>query len=148
MRGTQNRYQKNCEGSRLNIDFENSDDVAVLTLRGRFDSDKSRGLVRSEVTRLIGDGTKLFVIDFSDVPYCDSAGTGELITVFRSLQNAGGAMAIVGPCERVHRLWRNVRLLAVFNIFEDVEEARAFVRQPKPVRTTNQEKAQTPLAGI
>ena len=132
----------------MKIDLENSGDVAVLTLRGRFDSDKSRGLVRSEVARLISDGTKLFVLDFSDVPYCDSAATGELITVYRSLQNSGGAMAIVGPCERVHRLWKNVRLLTVFDIFEDVEEARSFVRQPKPAGKSGNQKAQTPLAGL
>ena len=104
-------------------------DLAILTVSGRLVFDQSLLRLRDETRRLLKAGINKFVFDVSRVPHCDSCGFGELIGVFVSVRKAGGAAAFLNSTERLRALWKRTRLNDVFNFFETLEEAEAFVRQ-------------------
>ncbi len=63
------------------------------------------------------------VLDFSEVPYVDSAGLGSLVSAYISRHKSGQRMALSGVCPRVMKLLEITRTDALFLIFETVEEA-------------------------
>jgi len=94
--------------------------------------DESLLSLRHEVRELLKEGVRLFVLDLSEVPHCDSSGTGEAIGAYTSISKAGGIMVVAGLTERVRTLWGRVKLLDVFNVFDSVAEAESFIRRIRP----------------
>jgi anti-sigma B factor antagonist len=74
---------------------------------------------------LLGEGNRNFVLNLSGVEYIDSSGLGQLITIWTSIKNRGGHMAVLNPTKRVQRLFDITRLDTVFKICEKEEEAIA-----------------------
>jgi anti-anti-sigma factor len=91
--------------------------------------DESLLTLREHVRELLHTGVKGFVLDFTDVPYCDSSGCGELIGAYTSIHKAGGLIAFVKPTARVRVLWERIRLTDIFKIFDTLAEAETFVRR-------------------
>jgi anti-sigma B factor antagonist len=65
------------------------------------------------------------VLDFSDVPYVDSAGLGSLVSAHISRHKAGRRMALSGINARVLKLLEITKTESLFLIFPTVEEAIA-----------------------
>ena len=65
------------------------------------------------------------ILDFSEVPYIDSAGLGSLVTVYLSRQKAGRRVALSGVNERVFRLLEITKLESLFLIFATIDDALA-----------------------
>lgn len=65
------------------------------------------------------------ILDFSDVPYVDSAGLGCLVSAFVSRKKAGRKMILSGINQRVQRLFEITRVQDLFLIFSSPEEAVA-----------------------
>jgi anti-sigma B factor antagonist len=65
------------------------------------------------------------ILDFSDVPYVDSAGLGLLVSAFISRHKAGRRMVLSGINARVQKLFEITRVQDLFLIFESPEEAIA-----------------------
>ncbi|HEY2360079.1 MAG TPA: STAS domain-containing protein [Candidatus Angelobacter sp.] len=63
------------------------------------------------------------VLDFTEVPYVDSAGLGSLVSAYISRHKAGHRMALSGVCPRVMKLLEITHTDALFLIFETVEDA-------------------------
>lgn len=112
----------------MEIKFEEKDGVAVLRVSGRMVFDLNLFQLRTQVRASLDAGTRRFVIDISDCPFLDSSGCGELISVYTSIANAGGSLAVVKPSPRVRTLLDRIKLTKVLMIFETFEEAETFVR--------------------
>ena len=63
------------------------------------------------------------VIDFSDVPYVDSAGLGSLVSAYITGHKAGRRMALSGINDRVLRLLEITKTESLFLIFPTAEIA-------------------------
>lgn len=63
------------------------------------------------------------VLDFSDVPYVDSAGLGSLVSAYISRHKSGGKMALSGINDRVLKLLEITKTDSIFLIFPTVEGA-------------------------
>lgn len=68
---------------------------------------------------------EVVILDFSDVPYVDSAGLGILVSAFVSRQKAGRKIILSGINPRVQRLFEITRVQDLFLIFSSPEEAIA-----------------------
>jgi len=68
---------------------------------------------------------EVVILDFSDVPYVDSAGLGSLVSAFISRQKAGRKIVLSGINARVQRLFEITRVQDLFLIFPSPEEAIA-----------------------
>ena len=63
------------------------------------------------------------IIDFSNVPYVDSAGIGALVGAYVTRQNNGRSLALVGVSERIHNALKVTRVEQFFRFFDSVNAA-------------------------
>ena len=111
----------------LLIRQRNVTEVVILDLTGRlWILDLP---LRDLMNRLLGESHRNFVLNLTDVEYIDSSGLGQLITIWTSIKNRGGQMAVYNPSKRVQRLFDITRLDTVFRICEKESEAVDLARK-------------------
>src|SRR5688572_6751309 len=79
--------------------------------------------LRQHINELLEEGHLSFVLNLMNVPYIDSFGLGQLITIWTSIQSKGGRLILLRPTDQVQRLFQITRLNSVFHI--SGEEAQA-----------------------
>ena len=98
--------------------------VVVIDLSGRLDFLEVS--LREEVQKLLEQGSREFVINLADVPYVDSFGLGQLISVWTSVQRAGGKMTLLWPTPQVLKLFELSKLDSVFTIWNEEHHVAGF----------------------
>jgi anti-sigma B factor antagonist len=79
--------------------------------------------LREHMTELLEEGHRSFVLNLANVPYVDSFGLGQLITIWTSVRNRGGQLIFLRPTDHVQKLFRITKLNTIFHISS--EEAQA-----------------------
>lgn len=72
-----------------------------------------------------GELPRVTILDFSGVPYMDSAGMGVVVNYHVHCQNKGGKLIAVGVTPRIMELFKITRVDAVIRMAATVEEAEA-----------------------
>ena len=78
-----------------------------------------RDTVRAEKT------ARTVVLDFSQVPYVDSAGVGAIVNAHVSCLNSGRRLVLVAVQDRIRTLMKVTRVDEVLKIYPTLEEAQA-----------------------
>jgi len=71
------------------------------------------------------DTSRALIIDFSKVPYVDSAGIGALVGAYVTHQKDGRSLALVGVSDRVHHALEVTRVDHFFQYFKNMAEAES-----------------------
>ena len=79
--------------------------------------------LRECVDKLLEAGHRAFVVNMANVPYVDSFGLGQLITIWTSIRNKGGQLILLQPTDHVQDLFQLTKLNTIFCI--SGEEAHA-----------------------
>ncbi len=99
--------------------------VTIVTLEGRLClGDDTRGL-REKIKGLVDEGQKSILLEMEKLSYIDSAGLGSLIAGFSSARGGGGALKLLRPSKKVVDALTVTKMLPVFEVFEDEEQAVA-----------------------
>jgi anti-sigma B factor antagonist len=69
------------------------------------------------------DKSQALIIDFTNVPYVDSAGIGALVGAYVTRQHGGRSLALVGVSDRVHNALAVTRVEQFFRFFDSVSAA-------------------------
>ena len=69
------------------------------------------------------DSSRSLIIDFTNVPYVDSAGIGALVGAYVRHQKEGRSLALVGVSNRVHDALKVTRVEQFFRFFDSVDAA-------------------------
>lgn len=69
------------------------------------------------------DQSQTLVIDFSKVPYADSAGIGALVGAYVTRQHSGRRLVLVGVSKRVRDALKVTRVEQFFEFFDSVSDA-------------------------
>jgi anti-sigma B factor antagonist len=69
------------------------------------------------------DTSRSLIIDFTNVPYVDSAGIGALVGAYVTRQNSGRSLALVGVSERIHNALKVTHVEQFFRFFDSVSAA-------------------------
>jgi anti-sigma B factor antagonist len=69
------------------------------------------------------DQSQTLIIDFTKVPYIDSAGIGALVGAYVTRQNSSRRLALAGVCGRVRDALKVTRVEQFFNFYDSVEAA-------------------------
>ena len=96
--------------------------ASLIDLRGRLTSFEV-GVLRENVSRLLGEGRKHIVLNLSELNYLDSSGIGELARIYVMVLKSGGEMKVVGLSRSVEDVLKVTRLYQVFPEFPDEEAA-------------------------
>ena len=68
---------------------------------------------------LLTQGHTQFLLNLADVPYMDSTGLGELVSVFITVRNHKGTLKLVTLTDRMRELFEVAKLVQVFDVFDD-----------------------------
>ncbi len=98
------------------------DNVAIMSLSGRFLAGGDGPYLRQKVAELIEAGTRKLVLNFGEVPYIDSTGLGFLAGARVTTERAGARMVLADINPHVRRILDDVKL-AQFFVIADSEEA-------------------------
>jgi anti-sigma B factor antagonist len=66
---------------------------------------------------------RALIIDFTDVPYVDSAGIGALVGAYVTHQKDGRSLSLVGVSDRVHNALEVTRVNQFFRFFDTTRDA-------------------------
>jgi len=69
------------------------------------------------------DTSRSLIIDFTKVPYVDSAGIGALVGAYVTRQHGGRGLGLVGVGERVHNALKVTRVEQFFRFFDSIGAA-------------------------
>ncbi len=97
--------------------------VTILDLAGRITRNDGYGELRSTLNPLLKQGHTQFLVNLADVPYMDSTGIGELVSVFISVRNPKGTLKLVALTDRMRELFEVAKLVQVFDLFDDEADA-------------------------
>ena len=74
-------------------------------------------------TTVRADASRSLIIDFTNVPYVDSAGIGALVGAYVTRQRGSRSLALVGVSERIHNALKVTRVEQFFKFFDSVGAA-------------------------
>ena len=103
------------------------DDVAILSLSGRFLAGSDGPYLRQKVKDLMDAGTRKLIVHFADVPYIDSTGLGFLAGARVTVQNAGARIILASLNRHVRKILDDVNLTQFFVIAESEAAAMAML---------------------
>ena len=96
-------------------------DVVIVDVAGRL---SFLDVTLSErVNQWLEEGHREFVLNLANVPYIDSFGLGQLISILTSIRSNGGQLILLGLTDHVQALFQITRLDTVFNISTDEAHA-------------------------
>ncbi len=97
--------------------------ATIFRLEGSLMGDSTQQQFKDAVLKLLEQGQKHIILDFSRVRNVNSAGLGSLITLFSRTRSVGGEFILAAVPQNVRNLLHITRLDTVFVISETVEDA-------------------------
>ncbi len=123
----------------MRIEVKFKDDVAIMSLSGKFLAGSDGPFLRQKVKDLIDAGTRKMVINFSEVPYIDSTGLGFLAGSRVTAQNAGVSLVLSSINQHVKKILDGVRLTPFFVLADDEASALSRVNEAVPSAESSDE---------
>jgi anti-sigma B factor antagonist len=119
--------------SKLTIEERHTGDVTVLVLAGQMLLDDGDLAFGKRIRDLIERGRAKIVLDLGGLTYIDSSGVGMIVFQQKALRQSGGDMKLLHLNRRSETLFGMLKLLIVFETFEDEAAAvRSFASAVKP----------------
>jgi anti-anti-sigma factor len=110
-----------------------ADDIAIVSLSGKFLAGSDGPYLRQKVKDFVDAGTRKLILDFSEVPYIDSTGLGFLAGARVTAQNAAARMVLANVNTHVQKILDDVKLSQFFVIAPDEAAAMAKVNEADPL---------------
>jgi anti-sigma B factor antagonist len=107
----------------LSITERRNDSIVILDLEGNIRLGEGSRTLHEKVRLLVENGEKEILLNLAKVSYVDSCGLGELVAGYTTLQKSDGEMKLLNLTDRVTELMVITKLLTVFDVFENEEEA-------------------------
>jgi anti-sigma B factor antagonist len=98
-------------------------DITILDLEGKIRLGGGNIILRRTLNQLIQEGKTSILLNLAEVSHIDSSGLGELVAGFVSLQKVGGDLKLLNLNSRVREIMAMVKLLTIFDAFENEDEA-------------------------
>jgi len=109
--------------SKLSIVEREAGEVTILALKGDIELDDGDLAIRARIHDLIERGRIHVVLDLSGVTHMDSSGVGMIVGKLKTLREKGGDLRLLHLQSRGQRLFGTMRLLRIFETFDDEETA-------------------------
>jgi anti-sigma B factor antagonist len=99
--------------------------ITIIEPKGKITIGEGDVLLREEITRLLSEEKKKLMLDLGGVSYMDSAGVGELVSVYTSVKNRGGELKLSCLTKKIKDLLQITQLMTIFDSYETTPEAIA-----------------------
>jgi len=106
----------------LRISTRTVDSVLIVDCHGRIVFGEESAVLRDTVRKLITENNRI-VLNLGGVNYIDSGGLGTLVSLFTTAHTAGGSIKLANLTQRVGDLLQVTKLVTVFEVYNNEEEA-------------------------
>ena len=110
--------------SSLLINTDNTQQVSIMKVKGRVDSETAPELDNALTNLLNGNRNKI-VLDLQAVEYLSSAGLRALVKALKEAQNSGGDLRLASVSEPIEVILRTVGMMQMFKMYPSEQEAMA-----------------------
>ena len=107
----------------MTLEERPTDGVMILDLKGKLTIGEDVELVKDKINSLIQQGEKKLLLNLAEVPYVDSAGLGEIVRTYTTVNRQGGSLKLLHLTKRIEDLLAITKLLTVFDTFDSEQEA-------------------------
>ncbi len=107
----------------MTIEERPTDGVMILDLKGKLTIGEDVELVKDKINSLIQQGEKKLLLNLAEVPYVDSAGLGEIVRTYTTVNRQGGDLKLLHLTKRIEDLLAITKLLTVFDTFDSEQDA-------------------------
>jgi anti-sigma B factor antagonist len=104
------------------------DQLPIISLKGEIDL-HTCATFRDALRDLIDRKHFNIVINLADVPYLDSAALGVLVDAVRRVREHDGTISLVATTPFVRRAFEITRLVKIFHLYSNEEDALAGIRE-------------------
>lgn len=101
----------------MDIQVESHDDRRIIRIKGKITFEHSLEL-QNRLDAVLDKGVREVVMDFSEVPFIDSSGVGEVLRLFKRVKESGGRVVLANPNRKLRELFAIYR----FDQFMDIVE--------------------------
>lgn len=107
-------------------------DVVIVDVSGKITLGEGGDVVLKDKMRsLIQQGNKKLLLNLGGVSYVDSAGLGEIVQAYATVNKDGGKLKLLNITKRIKDLLSITKLLTVFDTFDNEAEAIASFQAAK-----------------
>ena len=99
--------------------------VVIIDTIGELRLGESTDALRNVVSGLLGQGYRNLLLNLGDVRHIDSAGIGELMSCYTSVNKQGGKLKLLHLNKNVRNLLQITRLYTIFEVEDDEPRAVA-----------------------
>jgi len=125
------KYRESYKGGLMGLEvnvIKKKNFVYTVELKGSLDSDTHQEL-EDELSEIIGDKTKAVVLDMKGLTYISSVGIRVIFSTEKSLKKNGASFAMINLQPPIKKVFEAMKILPIFNIFDDTEEADKYLDQ-------------------
>lgn len=115
----------------MEFNHQSANGIATFTLTGNLVGETDGMALADAFNDHIESGTLRFAVDLTDLKHINSSGLGVLITLLTRTRKKGGELVLVNPSSYIRNLLLITKLNSIFRIYENAEEAHAFLNNNK-----------------
>ena len=99
-------------------------DVMIVDVSGKITlGEGGDAALKDKIRSLVQQGHKKLLLNLGDVSYVDSAGLGEIVQSYATVNKNGGALKLLNVTKRIKDLLSITKLLTVFETYDSEAEA-------------------------
>lgn len=108
----------------LLLDTDNRQEISVMRVRGRVDSETAPEL-DDALTKLLQDNRNKIVLDLQGVDYMSSAGLRAMVKAYQTAKKSGGDLRLASVSQPVEVILRTVGMMQMLQMYPTDQEAMA-----------------------
>ena len=109
----------------MQIERSQRDGHIIVAINGPIILGESARQFSEVMAEILGEESRGVIVDLTHINYVDSTGLGELVGYLQRFNDAGRALALLNPHERITNLLKLTGLDKEFPTFTEIEEAIA-----------------------
>jgi anti-sigma B factor antagonist len=107
----------------LNIQERQSGNTVILDLEGDVIMGGGSAKLRQTISELLKAEKTEVLLNFEKVRYIDSSGTGEILSVSQSFDEAGGSLKLANLSPKVEQVLALSSILPILDVYDDEASA-------------------------
>ncbi len=112
----------------LFIETDHIDDLPIVTVKGRVDSETAPELDNT-LAALLNDKKDKIILNLQNVEYMSSAGLRAMVKAYQAAQKTGGDVRLAAVSEPIEVILRTVGMMQMLKMYPTNEVAAASFRQ-------------------
>ena len=117
----------------MKVRVRERDGVVILDMKRRIEGGPDADAFHDLIKACVADGKTKILVNLAKVNFINSTGLGILLSGYTSVMNAGGRFKLVNISERIKSILMITKLLMIFEVYTDEDEAIASFALAEPL---------------